>query len=579
MTGSNTDMAAHWSLALLAAEVFAVAPHALGGIDVKAFPGPVRDYWLAQFEQLAPTRQLRKIPQNVSESRLLGGLNFTATAKLGKPVMEMGLLAECHQGIALIPMAERSEQRILAHVAQALDNRRVVMQRDGLGDSRITEFGVLAFNEGLDDEPLAAALAERLALQVRLNDVNIRQLEPTRLTAQAISQAQRTWHGVNVSEEHLERLALTSLMLGVGSARAAQFAFITAKILAALAQSDDTDDSTIEQAIALTLGHRATQLPAMDDSDPPPAPEAEHENSLPDQRQQTDVPPPDRVLEAVKAVVPPELLRKLAANQRLRARQRTVGKSGSEQVCLKRGRPCGTIAGDPKRGGRLQLIATLRAAAPWQALRRKESATRGANLSIRKQDLRLTRYRHRSESTTIFVVDASGSAAMHRLAEAKGAVELLLADCYSRRDSVALISFRGTQADVLLPPTRSLVRAKRALAGLPGGGGTPLAHAIDTANLLAERIKRGGGTPAIVLLTDGVANINLSGEPGRESATSDALASAAQFRARGTNAVLIDTSPRGQSRAQNLANALHSHYVRLPQANAQSLFDAVRAHV
>jgi magnesium chelatase subunit D len=100
---------------------------------------------------------------------------------------------------------------------------------------------------------------------------------------------------------------------------------------------------------------------------------------------------------------------------------------------------------------------------------------------IRADDFQVMRYQQRSETTTLFVVDASGSSALHRLAEAKGAVESLLADCYVRRDRVALMAFRGKGCELILPPTRSLTRAKRSLAGLPGGGGTPMATAIDAA--------------------------------------------------------------------------------------------------
>jgi magnesium chelatase subunit D len=117
---------------------------------------------------------------------------------------------------------------------------------------------------------------------------------------------------------------------------------------------------------------------------------------------------------------------------------------------------------------------------------------------VRRDDFRVQRLRERRETTTVFVVDASGSAALHRLAEAKGAIELLLAECYVRRDRVALIAFRGRPgaagAELLLPPTRSLVRAKRSLADLPGGGGTPLAHGLDAARALAEDVSRRGGT-------------------------------------------------------------------------------------
>jgi Mg-chelatase subunit ChlD len=100
-------------------------------------------------------------------------------------------------------------------------------------------------------------------------------------------------------------------------------------------------------------------------------------------------------------------------------------------------------------------MATLRACAPWQTLRQPIGEPR--KLRIQPSDIRVTRFKQPQETATIFVVDASGSSALHRMAEAKGAIELLLTDCYSRRDSVALIAFKGTEAEVLLPPTRSLV--------------------------------------------------------------------------------------------------------------------------
>ena len=193
-----------------------------------------------------------------------------------------------------------------------------------------------------------------------------------------------------------------------------------------------------------------------------------------------------------------------------------------------------------------------------------------------EDDFRVVRYRERSESTTIFVVDASGSAALNRLAEAKGAVELLLADCYIRRDQVALVAFRNDTAEILLPPTRSLVRAKRNLAALPGGGGTPLVSAIETAAALADSIKRRGGTPAIVFLTDGRGNIARDGSRGREAASDDLPSAAAMFRECGVDGMVIDTSPRPGSSAETLAGLLRLTYLPLPHADARQLRDAVR---
>ena len=175
------------------------------------------------------------------------------------------------------------------------------------------------------------------------------------------------------------------------------------------------------------------------------------------------------------------------------------------------------------------------------------------------------------------MVDASGSSALHRLAEAKGAVELLLADCYVRRDQVALIAFRGKSADLILPPTRSLARAKRSLTALPGGGGTPIATALDAATNLAHGLRRKGFAPTLVVLTDGRANISRDGEPGREQAELDAIASAHRLRAARLGALVVDISPQPRGAAERLAADMGARYLALPNANARGLSRAVQA--
>lgn len=194
---------------------------------------------------------------------------------------------------------------------------------------------------------------------------------------------------------------------------------------------------------------------------------------------------------------------------------------------------------------------------------------------MRRDDFRVTRFRRRSESTTIFAVDASGSTALQRLGEAKGAVELLLAECYVRRDRVALLAFRGQGAELLLPPTRSLVRAKRSLASLPGGGATPLAAGIEAAAELADSVARRGGTPLVVLLTDGRANVARDGSAGRARAAEEATQAARLFRGASLGALVVDTSPRPQPQAQQLASEMRASYLPLPRASSAVLRDAV----
>jgi magnesium chelatase subunit D len=233
----------------------------------------------------------------------------------------------------------------------------------------------------------------------------------------------------------------------------------------------------------------------------------------------------------------------------------------------------GVRSGALRAGDRLNLSETLRAAAPWQRVRR--AGAPGALIRVRPEDFRVRRFVQRRDSTTIFAVDASGSAAFQRLAEAKGAVELLLAKAYVSRARVALVAFRDRGAAVVLSPTRSLTRAKRSLADLPGGGGTPLAAGIDLALDLALGEKAKDRTPLLVFLTDGRANIARDGAPGRSLAEQDALAAARRVRAVGIGAAFIDTSPRPQPGGDRFAAAMGAVYAPLPYADA----DAVSALV
>lgn len=187
------------------------------------------------------------------------------------------------------------------------------------------------------------------------------------------------------------------------------------------------------------------------------------------------------------------------------------------------------------------------------------------------------RERKRRGSTTVFVVDASGSTALQRLAEAKGAVELLLADCYVRRDRVALVSFRGAGAELLLPPTRSLVAARRALTALPGGGGSPIAAGFELAARVAAQLDRSGDDVTVVVLTDGRANLSRDGLPGRERAADEARRVARELAPLATHRVLIDTSVRPEPAAQALAVALAARYVPMPFARARAIRDSIAA--
>jgi magnesium chelatase subunit D len=198
-------------------------------------------------------------------------------------------------------------------------------------------------------------------------------------------------------------------------------------------------------------------------------------------------------------------------------------------------------------------------------------------LLVDPTDLHIRRSKQLSDRLLIFAVDASGSAAVARLAEAKGAVELLLAQAYSRRDHVALLTFRGQGAALILPPSRSLVATKQKLRGLPGGGGTPLAQGLQLALTTARQARGRGLTPTIALLTDGRGNIALDGTADRALAEDQATQLARAIRAAGAPAVVIDVSTRPNPRLTTLAQAMGARYVALPRATASRLADVLGA--
>lgn len=575
-----------WDEALLAAALFAVDPAGLGGVVLKALPGPVREHWLALLRAWLPEgAPWRRIPLHVTDGRLLGGLDLTATLRTGRPVAERGLLCESDGGVVLLPMAERLASGTAGRLAAVLDSGEVAVERDGFALRSPARLGVVLLDEGLADEDRPpAALLDRLGFHLDLTPISRRAAVEPAFGAQEVAEARTRLPAVREEPGVVEALCGVAAALGVASLRAPLLALHAARASAALAGRGTVAEDDVALAARLVLAPRATVLPAPPDQAPPeppqpPPPEQQNEQEAGEDQTVPDKPLEDVVLEAAQAAIPAGLLAALmqAGGALTRSRAQT-GRAGQLRQGSLRGRPAGVRSGEPRAGARLNVVETLRAAAPWQGLRRREHGKPDSRrVQVRSEDFRVTRFKERSQTTTVFLVDASGSSALHRLAEAKGAVELLLADCYVRRDRVALIAFRGREAELLLPPTRSLVRAKRSLAGLPGGGGTPLAAGLDAAGQLTETLRRRGETPTLVLLTDGRANIARDGTPGREQAAREALDTARRLRGTGLRTLLVDTSPQPRASAAELAQALGARYLPLPHADARALGRAVRA--
>jgi magnesium chelatase subunit D len=606
--------ASAWADALKALALFAADPVGLGGIALRAGAGPVRDHFLELLRDVLPTEApIRRLPLHAGDDRLLGGLDLAATLQAGRLIAQKGLLAEADGGVVLLAMAERIDPTTAARLRAVIDDGVVILQRDGLSGILPARFGVVALDEGAEpDERPPASLLDRLAFHLDLTEVSTRDIDDPAWGAAEVATARvlltpasppghdpggnpllpdaHTGGGggdTRTTEDPADALCGTALALGIDSLRAPLLALRAARAAAALAGRAEPTDTDLGLAARLVFAPRATRFPPPEQTEAEPEPPPD-EPATPDT---PDAPPPDDdteseplpdqpladiVLEAALAALPPDLLAKLAAGEAGRGQTGAAGRAGQVQASTKRGRPIGTRHGEPKNGNRLHLLETLKAAAPWQTVRRRMNPDAPARFEVRRDDFRIVRFRQRIGTTTVFAVDASGSAAMQRLGEAKGAVELLLADCYVRRDQVALIAFRGRGATVLLPPTGSLLRAKRSLAGLPGGGPTPLAAGIDAAVAMADLIRRSGRTPIITILTDARANIGRDGSGGRPKAESEALESARTLRATGVAALLVDTSPRPNPFARRLAEEMRARYVPLPYADASALTRAVR---
>ena len=578
--------------AALIAALHAADPIGLGGVSLRGLAGPVREHWLTALREILPAdAPWRRVPLGISDERLLGGLDLTATLQLGRPVPQRGLLAEVDGGTIVLAMSERMSVTTAARIVSVVDAGFLALARDGLCSNQPSRFGIVALDEGLEpEERPPEAVLDRLAFRIDLDRLPHAGHIPTIYDREAVDEARRMLSAVVIPDNLIEALCRAAQSFGIASIRAVQFAVSAARASAALEGRSEVYHDDAALAARLVLGPRASQMPAQsqDEAAAPPQnepPETDGDkgsNAEPDSGDDdgaADKPLAETVAEAMAAALPADLLAGLIAGMAPKRGGAGQGRSDQTRKSQSRGRPIGSRKGDLRSGARLALLDTLRAAAPWQRLRRATMQARASQpaILVRADDFRITRFKQRIRTTTIFVVDASGSSALHRLAEAKGAVETLLADCYVRRDEVALIAFRGQVADLLLPPTRSLTRTRRSLAQLPGGGGTPLAAGIKAAYELASAIRRKGDTAIVVFLTDGQANVALDGRGNRVQAGEDVASVTRLVRAAQIPGLVIDTSPRPQIRARQLAEAMGLRYLAMPNANPKLMSAMVQA--
>ncbi len=546
-----TPGAQAWHHAQLALQCLAQDPKGLGGIVIRARSGPVRDACIATLTHFS--LPVRRIHPSIADDQLFGGVDIATTLESGRVVRTAGLLSK--PAAFVLSMSERCPSQLAARLGQYLDR----------GDGGC----LILLDEGADaDEMTPAVLTERVAFYADLTEVAVTDLGSAQPTAPHATE--------DTPDDNPTLTVQLAEQFGINGARASLFAHRCARAHARCHGRPKPTQIDVVTAAALVFPHRATRIPEPQDSvDAPADAQAQPEMQPDTESQGPDSSMSDVTVEAVKALLPADVLARLGDKPGVKQQSHGSG-AGIRQKSNRRGRPLPPRPGQLDGRNRIDLFATLKAAVPWQAMRR---ATRPSapGLIIRASDLRVRRYEDCSDRLLIFTVDASGSAAVSRLNEAKGAVEIMLAQAYARRDHVALISFRGSTADLLLPPTRSLLQTKKRLAALPGGGGTPMAAGLQQAEQLARQSRGRGMTPTLVLLTDGRANVALDGSANRAQAADDSETMARTLRAAGVPGIMIDMSKRPQPALQALAATLDAPYLPLPHADAHQMSKAVDA--
>ncbi|MER6469863.1 putative cobaltochelatase [Streptomyces collinus] len=501
-----------------------------------------------------PARMV-ELPVGASEDRLVGALDIERALAEGVKAFEPGLLADAHRGILYVDEVNLLHDHLVDLLLDAAAMGASYVEREGVSVRHAARFllvGTMNPEEGelrpqlLDRFGLTVEVAasrepeqrvevvrRRLAYDDDPDGFAARWAEEEAAVRQRIVAARRLLPDVRLGDGALRQIAATCAAFEVDGMRADIVMARTATALAAWAGRTDVLAEDVRQAALLALPHRRRRnpfdAPGLDedklddtleqyageddggeDEPDPDGPGGGGGGPRPDEgpqgggdtaarpeageggepqasgaREQAAAPAAEPF--RTKALSVPGI-GEGAAGRRSRARTehgRTIGAR----------RPRGALT-------KLHLAATVQAAAPHQRARGRS----GPGLVIRRDDLRQATREGREGNLVLFVVDASGSmAARQRMGAVKGAVLSLLLDAYQRRDKVGLVTFRGAEAEVALPPTSSVDAAAARLGSLPTGGRTPLAAGLLRAHevLRVERLRDPARRALVVVVTDG----------------------------------------------------------------------------
>lgn len=555
------------------------------------------------------------LPLGATEDRVIGTLDLERALKGAKRVFQPGLLASAHRGILYIDEVNLLPDHLVDVLLDAAAMGQNSVQREGLSvthPARFTLIGTMNLEEG----DLRPQLLDRFGLMVEVqapkdkvqrSEVVRRRIafeaEPARYAASYAAQqtefrnqvvsAQSLFANVVLADDILDLISHLCCKFEVASLRADIVMHKVSRALAALDGRTTVNLTDVKNAAEFVLPHRRRRKPfeqpgldkerldelmneaaenqnaASENETPPnnqqpesqPPAEQGDENQTQTEQESAKQPAGEQIASAALTNPSPKISTALSANSHSSAGRR------SQVSEVARGRVLRTVPHENPDS--LAIAATLKSAAMRDA----------AEFSVKRSDLHQNVRRGKTANLILLVVDASGSmAAQQRMEAVKGAVLSLLTDAYQQRDEVAVISFRGESASILLTPTRSVEQAELALRELPTGGRTPLSHALQLALDMLEKTDTRNAPPLLIVLSDGKANVALqeNGDPWRET-----LALADLIAERAIPALVLDTETGylRLGRANQLSQAMGAEYLTLEALSAENLALTISARI
>ena len=538
----------------------------LGSLSINSNYSTVREAFLSNLLSLLKPKRLKKIYPFQNPTDFAKSINMIDTLTFGMPKYNNDIFSSSN--IALILTNTEKMQKGLA-----------TFLRDKIKSNKDKFFIALDESEGSDVS--GADLSDYLIFSINLDGTRYKDLKKVTINRKKISEARNNLATVEVNKRALDYLIASSEMFSISNMHTIFCTLKVAKAICAYKGEKRVSREDINLAISLSMIHKAKQIPEFQQEEKAKSAENERLRDNDESKaNNSELNSEDKkmLIDALKIFLPNNLIESLLSKNSQTIRVTESAGSGERNNNFSAGRPIPSISRKYSSDKRIDLMGTLTRAIPWQKLR-SSSVTKNRKIIIYPQDIMIKRFEKQSERLLIFLVDASGSNAIGRLAEAKGAIEILLSDAYAKRDNVALISFSGLKADPLLLPTKSLVTAKKKLSSLPGGGATPLAKGLLEAFKMADAARSRSIKPIIILLSDGRGNITLDGLGDRVKAIEDTTYIASLIKRNAINNIFIDTSRRKTPMADELAKELNGHYFQLPMANSSSISKAVQQSI